>query len=200
MTPAKIHSSSGQCRNSFLAFSLGLLVATSQTHAIPQEGDSAITNATLPADDTTNSSLPATDTAIEEIFERDPASTSTPTLQPNPTNPPPLWHNEADQTFKVVGRYSERFSAMNLDEMVAATITNEAILQAQIERIPLDPEAVQNDLGPATNDSELAQLLYQVRKSFSKQRSSASEIQGLRLALSYLAMAAVIIVVIFARR
>jgi hypothetical protein len=182
-------------RNSFLAFSIGLLFATVQTHAIPQDRGSTGTDTTL------TPAPPTAETDIDKVFER--TATPAPSLilqHDHPANPPPLWTDEPERTFKVIGRYSERFNNMDVDEMVADAATNEAMRREHAEHIPLDPEAIQSDLGPATNDTQLAQLLYQVRKSFAKQRSAASEIQGLRLALTYLAMAAVITVVIFARR
>lgn len=87
--------------------------------------------------------------------------------------------------------------------MVSQAVTNDAMLQEQSARLPLDPDSIQRDLKPSTNeDSQAEDLRRQIRESINAEqsKSSADEIKGLRIALTYLVMAAVVVVVVFTRR
>jgi hypothetical protein len=160
-------------------------------HEIPQQ-EPPLTEEDVTDPDT----FPSSTQDVDRFFNYSPPSTS--------SNQPPLWREEnKEQTFKVIGRYGERFNYMDVDRIVSQVISNDSMLQDQSARLPLDPDALQHDLGPGTNDVDPSLLLMrQIQESLKEEqsKSSAEEIQGLKLALSYLAMAAVIMVVIFARR
>lgn len=188
-----------------IAPAIGLLIAAGHVYAIPQ--DDVINNSASPPAESVGSNANAAAPDVDHYFERGPVSNSTadlsPALQRTPSaNESLLWNGNPEKSFKVIGGYSERFRNMDVDEMVDDAVTNETMLREQIAQLPLDPDVIQNDLRTPTNDNQLAQLMHQIRKSLATTRSPAStgETKGLMLALTYLVMAAVIIVVIFARR
>jgi hypothetical protein len=91
---------------------------------------------------------------------------------------------------------------MDVDHLVFGIVTNDALLREQSSRLRLDPDTLQRDLEPMTNADSSAELMRQIQESIEAEQSQSSdeEIKGLRLAITYLLLAAAIIVVIFARR
>lgn len=107
------------------------------------------------------------------------------------------------QPFKVIGGYSERFNNMDVDAIASDAVSNEAFLQQQASRIPINPEVIQRDLNATpTNYDDEEKRMRELIKSVAAKPSGASEaeIKGLRIAITYLVMAGLIILIIFARR
>jgi len=184
-----------------------LLLAPNNVRAIPQEIRDGSISTNVP-ESIENDSSPAATTEIDNYFERNTTSTSSTDSslsiqRSESTNTPPLWNEKTSTYFKVIGRYSERFNNMDVDQIVSQVVTNDAMLQEQTALLRLDPDTLQRDLKPRTNDDDqAAQLMRIIRESLKEEQSKSSpeEIKGLWIAISYLVMAAIIIVVIFARR
>jgi len=105
---------------------------------------------------------------------------------------------------------------MDVDAIASQTASNEVLLRMQAERIPNNPHAIQRDLNAratnddsgenwnatATNDDSEEKRMRALIKSVAAQplNRPENEIKGLRIALTYLIMAGLIILIIFARR
>lgn len=181
-----------------MALVLLLSLAAGYAPAIPQDSfdPDRATNSidTLPAD----ADLVYTP-AIAPTSSPDTTLTS---RQSSDTNASALWSQPSPESFRVIGRYSERFNNMDVDHLVFGIVTNDALLREQSSRLRLDPDTLQRDLEPMTNADSSAELMRQIQESIEAEQSQSSdeEIKGLRLAITYLLLAAAIIVVIFARR
>lgn len=207
MPSLKPNSMSDKHHKRWLAPTLLLLHTILTAHAIPQsvQEHGATTNV---FENLETNTLPSATQAVDHFFDFSSSpSTSAPSLtlqRPLTTNElSSMWTAASPAFFKVIGHYSERFNNMDVDQMVSQAVTNDAMLQEQSARLPLDPDSIQRDLKPSTNeDSQAEDLRRQIRESINAEqsKSSADEIKGLRIALTYLVMAAVVVVVVFTRR
>jgi hypothetical protein len=192
-------------RNRFPVLLLVLLLSILNAYAIPHSVQEDSTTTSVFETLESESTLSTTQDVDRYFDQTSPSSTPSLTIpRPLATNESAsLWTNDTPPIFKVIGHYSERFNNMDVDGMVSQVVTNDTMLLEQTARIPLDPDTIQRDLELNTNDnSQAEELTRQIRESINAEqsKSSADEIKGLRIALTYLIMAAVVVVVIFTRR
>ncbi len=113
------------------------------------------------------------------------------------------WPSETSATFKVIGHYSERFNNMDVERLVSAVESNPPSATQQAAHLPMNPDVMQRDLRPhSTNeDDEEKRMRALIRAvAASNPESDKERIKGLHMALTYLVMAGIIILIIFARR
>lgn len=183
---------------------LGCLIA-GVALAIPQENEPAPPPPDAPGDTTASTSSDISDTDTPSVVTDDTqAAESLRMLQHKPaTNRPPLLSGETGATFKVIGHYDERLKNMDVAEMASRALTNDALQGEQAISLKTDPVAVSRDLATPTNENDTSERqLHETIKAVAAEspKTSDEEMKNVRLAVTYLIMAAVIILVIFARR
>lgn len=119
----------------------------------------------------------------------------------NATNAVP-WPQETNTRFRVIGHYSERFNNMDVERLVTEAIDKDASSTQKHTELLANPDLLERDLKPATNNDDEEKRMRALIKSVtaSSMENRDESIKGLRVALTYLVMAGLIILIIFARR
>lgn len=191
-------------RTVLLAGATTLMILTASSMAIPLEEHG------IQSDPPTNNI--AVDTAMEpgaldEIFnptraEQQVSDTWSRLPVAKGTSNATVWPEATNTGFRVIGHYSERFNNMDVERLATEAIDKEAATTQKPAGLLAHPDLLERDLKPATNYDDEEKRMQALLKSVSARSMEDREnsIKGLRVALTYLIMAGLIILIIFARR
>lgn len=187
-----------------MAGAITLLLLTGSALAIPREERGTQQDASTNdiASDT------ATETgALGEIFdptmaEQQASDTWSRLHSTTVTSNAVSWPQETNAKFRVIGHYSERFNNMDVERLVTEAIDRDAAATQKPAGLLANPDLLERDLKPATNTDDEEKRMRALIRSVSAKSAEEREnsIKGLRVALTYLVMAGLIILIIFARR